>query len=109
VSKLALSGFRGLHRWDNDRLAGTCLFYEWFVTVLWVVFGFEQSPRQASFAKHSLLLARFWKNFFAVENRVCWFNDNHAPSQPRDHARQKTDPNHRTQPEEGKKIILKPF
>jgi hypothetical protein len=61
--KLVLSGFRGLHRWDNEWLAGTCLFCEWFVTVLWVVFGFEQSPWQAFFAKYSLPLARFWKKF----------------------------------------------
>jgi hypothetical protein len=61
VLKLVLSGFRGLHRWDNDWLAGARLFCGWFVTVLWVVFGFEQSPWQASFAKHSFPLARFWK------------------------------------------------
>jgi hypothetical protein len=40
--------------------------YEWFLMTLCVVFGFAQSVGQASFEKHSHLLASFWKSFFQL-------------------------------------------
>jgi hypothetical protein len=46
---------------------GECLFHEWFVVVLWVVFESEQSLRQASSAKQSLFLVRFWKKITAKD------------------------------------------
>jgi hypothetical protein len=63
-----------------------------------VVFGSEQSPLRASFAKHSLLLAGFWKNFFAAENYVCGFNENNALLSLRTTRIKKTDSTHRTSP-----------
>jgi hypothetical protein len=42
---------------QRQACAGKRLFYEWFIMAVCVVFGSEQSPRQASFAKHSLPLA----------------------------------------------------
>ena len=46
---------------QRQTFADKRLFYEWFVMALCVVFGSEQSPGQASFAKSSVLLVIFWK------------------------------------------------
>jgi hypothetical protein len=103
--KLVLSGFRGLHRWDNEWLAGTCLFYEWFVTVLWVVFGSEQSPWQASFAKQSLPLAQFWKKIFCRSKlRLLIHREQHPFSASGPHT-SKNRPKPQNPNKEGKKII----
>jgi len=67
----------------------------------------EQSLHQASFAKHSLLLAQFWKKFSA-ENLVIGFNENLAFLSIRNRAHQKTDPNPKTKLKSKKRILTIP-
>lgn len=70
VLRLVLSEVSVLLLEPQQAFSGKRLFYEWFVVVLWWFSGSEQSPQQAFFAKYSLLLAGFWKDFFAAE-KLC--------------------------------------
>jgi hypothetical protein len=64
--KLVLSGVSWFVSLEHGQtFTGKRAFYEWFVMALCVVSDFEQSPRQASLAKSSLFIGRFWEKLFS--------------------------------------------
>jgi len=78
------------------------MFYEWFVIAYaWFSFPNRAHCKLLSLKKPALSL--ILKKFFAAENYICGFNENHAFLSISNHAHEKTDPTHRTNPKKEKR------